>query len=898
MKRAISLTLIFVLLLSLLPATGGAVGSSAGHGCCEAEHHEHDYQEEVIAPTCTEDGYTVYTCTGCGDTYKANLTDPLGHDYEEVEEPSTSCTQLGRVVYTCTRCADSYEEPLPPLEHELTMEIIDPTCTEMGYTVYTCTICGYRYEDDHIEASDHNYTPEVIPATCVSEGCTRYTCANCGDSYEEEPTPRTGHEYQEEMTAPTCTEKGYTVYTCINCSDSYTDNYVDPLGHDYEEEIIPPTCNEVGYTFYTCSRCGDSYDGAQIPVTEHEYITEVIAPTCSQEGYTVHACVNCGDSYITDTTAPLAHTYSATVTAPTCEVDGYTTYTCTVCGDCYVANEIAPLGHDYSTSKVVAPTCTSGGYTLFTCATCGEIYKTDETPAIDHSYEAVVTAPDCTEGGYTTYTCTACGDYYYADEGAPLGHDYENMICTRCGAREDCEHESTTIKKAKEPTCTKEGYTGDTVCAECGEVLELGSAIPATGHTPTVVDAVEPTCTKKGYTGDTVCSVCSERLETGTSIPAIGHNESKTGETEPTCTENGYTGDTVCTNCEAVLQEGEVIPALGHNFEDRICTRCGAREDCDHATVEIKNAKEPTCTEAGYTGDKVCAECGEVLEAGSAIPAIGHNYAAAEVIEPTCTEGGYTVYTCAGCGDSYQDDETEALGHEWDEGEVTTEPTATEDGVRTYHCTRCEETKTEPIPATGEQEPCDGGDGCPSTGYRDVSANDWFHEAVDYAVANGLMNGVGNNKFDPDGAMTRAMLVTVLWRYAGEPEEGVNTFKDVKSDEWYTKAVAWAAHNGIVGGIGDNRFDPNGRITREQLATILFRYCNSKGMDPYARANLSSFPDGSKTSDYASDAISWAVAVGLIAGSKVGNRDYLQPQGNATRAQVATILMRFIKNVA
>lgn len=142
--------------------------------------------------------------------------------------------------------------------------------------------------------------------------------------------------------------------------------------------------------------------------------------------------------------------------------------------------------------------------------------------------------------------------------------------------------------------------------------------------------------------------------------------------------------------------------------------------------------------------------------------------------------------------------------------------------------------------------------------------------------------------------MTRAMLVTVLWRYAGEPVEGTNNFTDIPSGQWYTNAVVWAATNGIVNGVGDNKFNPDGNISREQMATILYRYSDSQGIDTSASTDLNSFPDASKVSGYAADAIKWAVAEGLINGSD----GKLLPQGNATRAQVATILMRFIENLA
>ena len=179
--------------------------------------------------------------------------------------------------------------------------------------------------------------------------------------------------------------------------------------------------------------------------------------------------------------------------------------------------------------------------------------------------------------------------------------------------------------------------------------------------------------------------------------------------------------------------------------------------------------------------------------------------------------------------------------------------------------------------------------------YSDVPMKEWYYDAVQYAASNGLMNGVGKNQFDPEGSMTRAMLVTVLWRYEGKPMGYQNIFTDVnaKSGSWYIDAVAWAAANGIVGGVGNNKFDPDGNITREQMATILYRYAKKKGIDTGKRGDLSGFPDGGKVESWAKDAMQWTVAEKIIGGSE----GYLLPQGNATRAQVATILMRFIENI-
>lgn len=180
---------------------------------------------------------------------------------------------------------------------------------------------------------------------------------------------------------------------------------------------------------------------------------------------------------------------------------------------------------------------------------------------------------------------------------------------------------------------------------------------------------------------------------------------------------------------------------------------------------------------------------------------------------------------------------------------------------------------------------------------KDVPENEWFYEYVSTAVRRGLFNGVSTHSFQPNGSMTRAMLVTVLWRYAGSPKDGSNTFSDVKAGQWYTDAVAWAAKNHIVDGVGGGKFDPNGMITREQMAAILYRYAVSNEIDTSARAELGGFAGSAKVSSWAKDAMKWCVAEGFIGGTKVNGTLLLDPQGSATRAQVCAILMRFINKV-
>ena len=179
--------------------------------------------------------------------------------------------------------------------------------------------------------------------------------------------------------------------------------------------------------------------------------------------------------------------------------------------------------------------------------------------------------------------------------------------------------------------------------------------------------------------------------------------------------------------------------------------------------------------------------------------------------------------------------------------------------------------------------------------FTDVAEGDWFYDAVRYAYENGLMDGVGDNRFAPNSETTRAQLVTILYRLEGEPAvSGDLPFTDVEAGIWYTDAILWAAQNNIVNGVSDTEFAPGDDLTRQQLVTILYRYAEAKGYDVSASADLSGYPDAGQVQDYAQPAMAWAVAEGIVEGMD-GN---LNPAGNASRAQIATILMRFCEDAA
>ena len=336
--------------------------------------------------------------------------------------------------------------------------------------------------------------------------------------------------------------------------------------------------------------------------------------------------------------------------------------------------------------------------------------------------------------------------------------------------------------------------------------------------------------------------------------------------TAPTCTEKGYTTHTC---------------ACGDSYVDTYVDALG------HAWDSGKVTKEPTETETGVK-TFTCTRCGETKT--ETIPKLTHEHSYKDVVTaPTCTAKGYTTHTCA-CGDSYVDTYVDALGHAWDSGKVTKQPTATEAGIRTYTCTRCGETKTETISATG----------CPSAGFTDVPGEDnWAHAGIDYCVANGLMSGIGNDLFGPKLTTTRAQIVQILYNLEGEPKvSGKTPFTDLTQD-WYQDAVLWAYQTGVVAGTSSTTFEPDRPVTREQIAVILMEYMTRvlKLERTWTPADLSIFPDADSVSDWAKDAMADAVALGLISGASNGGQTYLEPQGSATREQVATILMEFCKNV-
>ena len=421
-------------------------------------------------------------------------------------------------------------------------------------------------------------------------------------------------------------------------------------------------------------------------------------------------------------------------------------------------------------------------------------------------------------------------------------------------------------------------WTFDTDGTWQGYKVSSKGACLHTGY-GTTENTVPATCGADGHI-DTICSNCGDVIATKV-IPATGAHtwDNGTVTTEPTETTPGVRTFT-CAVCSQT--KTEVIPATGA-----------------HTFVFTKTVA-PTCTEAGYDL-YTCRDCG-ASEQRNVKPALGHKWDSGTVTaEPTEKDPGTMTYTCTVCGQT-KTEVIPATGphtHVWDEGTVTVAPTETTPGVRTYTCTVCGQTRTEIIPATGSAV-CPGGAACPSFRFRDVPApSNWAHEGIDYCVRHGLMSGFDATTFSPDTVSTRAQIVMILYNLSGDTTDYSKyyvPFTDVRPGTWYYNAVAWGYDKDIVSGMTPTTFAPDGLITREQMAVLLYGY-TEKYAPAYlgGAASLNGFPDAASVSNWAYAAMSWAVGNGLISGIASDGADYLAPSGGATRAQIAAIMMRYCR---
>ena len=519
----------------------------------------------------------------------AKWSDSHTHSWDSgVVTKQPTCTEAGTKTYTCTSCGKTKTTEIAATGHQHT-EIRnkkEATCKAEGYTGDTyCTDCGAKVSSGQAIAKiDHTWDNGKVTteATCEHTGVRTYTCSVCGETKEEE-TPKTDHSYDDGTVTkkPTCIETGIKTYTCTVCQKTKTEE-IPATGHQHTEirNKKEATCTETGYTGDTyCKDCGTKLSsGEVISKKAHDYeVKDRQKPTCTTDGYVLSVCKACGDEK--QEVLPATghqHTEIRNKKEATCKAEGYT-------GDMY-------------------------------CKDCGEKLSDGKTIAktTEHTWDAgkVTKAATCTEKGVKTYTCTVCGATK-TEEIAATGHQH------------------TEVRNKVEATCTKEGYSGDVYCTDCGTKLSSGTEIARKAHEYEERERNEANCKRNGYILF-VCKVCGD--EKREVLPKTDHQHTEIrNKEEATCTEGGYTGDTYCTDCGEKLSSGKETPATGHIH------------------IGYLGKKEATCENDGYTGDAYCKDCGITLKIGKNIPALGHTWEKKSVIAPTYTKKGTITYICKRC---------------------------------------------------------------------------------------------------------------------------------------------------------------------------------------------------------------------------------------------------------
>ncbi len=612
----------------------------------------------------------------------------------------------------------------------------------------------------------------------------------------------------------------------------------------------------------------------------------------------------------------------------TCTENGTTTYTAKVNfeGHEYTnsidLNDIPATGHSWGAPVF---TWSEDGTKCSVTFTCEKDAKHVET--VDATVTSVVTkAPTCTDAGVITYTATVrMNDQDYSEEktvdvpakghtwGAPVFAWSEDgktctvtFTCTTDRAHTATPEVTVTSAVKTPPTCQVPGTTEYTATVtldgkpytDTRDVVD----IPATGHS-----WGEPVFTWSEDGKTCLVSFVCANGHTATIVASV----TAAVKTPATCEEAGttvYTATVTLENTQYTdTRELRNIPATGHNWNSPVFTWsldgktcathfiCG--NDASHtadleATVTSAVKTQATCEEAGVTTYAAAVTLnGKTYTAARElhdIPATGHSWG-----EPTFNwsadgKSCKVLLRCANDGSHLKQVEATVTG------KVTTPATQTAPGTTTYTASVTVDGKTytdakalQDVPATGHV--------CDSKQFSDLSATAWYHDGVDFMLANGYMSGISDTVFEPGTPITRGMLVTLLYRIAGKPSvEGLKMpFTDVESGRYYTGAILWAYHANVVAGMDGATYAPEEAITREQLVSILYRY---DGATAGKSANFEAFPDHSSVSHYAQDAMNWAVQEGLVSGVLVDGTAYLQPQGTASRAQAANILMRYLTN--
>lgn len=556
--------------------------------------HAWDEGKITQEQSCDNPEITTYTCTrsNCKKKKHVETKPALGHTWDEGKiTKEATCSETGVKTYTCSRCGETKTEEIPKTKHDYEEHVVKaPTCTKKGVSYYVCKNCGLTTSRRQTPATGHIHTEvrNQKDATYKEDGYTGDTyCKDCGKKLETGTViPKlveTEHDYGEWVLdqAPTCKKYGARHRICKNCGDREVD-VLDKVAHTWElVSTTPATCTIGEIQHYKCSVCGETKDVTLSNLLgEHSWDNGKVTKeaTCTEDGEKTYTCTVCNTTK-TEVIPATGHQHKEVrnVKKATCTEDGYTGDT--YCTDCNTKLEsgtvINKLGHTWDNGVITKEaTETEEGVKTYTCKTCGET-KTEKIPVTSHHWDqgTITKKATCTENGEKTYHCTdADCDKTYVETIPATGHQH------------------TEVRDKKEVTCEEDGYTGDTYCKDCGQLISKGAVVKATGHSWDSGKVTEAATCKKEGTKTYTCKNCGETKTE--SIPKTEHqwNDGEITK-EATCKEEGSKTYT-CSICGDT--KTETIPATGHKFgswktvkvasiysgavQERICSACGKKE--------------------------------------------------------------------------------------------------------------------------------------------------------------------------------------------------------------------------------------------------------------------------------------------------------------------------------
>lgn len=806
-KRLLSMLMAVLMIASLVPAVALADGT------CNT-HAKDDVTTISVDPDAAkkQPGLDIKVCNKCGEVIKADIT-PFA-DVKDI-------------------CAAKHTFK--------TFELQAATCEKLSIKVTYCTVCGTAAENPVIVSeptdSHHVYTQFKVVSKpgCTWEGWGYTVCDKCGDPAfvsgvkdaleklaTSKPTAAAMKLVKAQFAATNPGHADYDAFAKVTKDQYYTSSY---LGEVYYKWLVAKAAVEPTHSLTVSGQVSVNETTGKVTV---DGVANPDAYVATEGGY---------------------------------GKDPYVNYSCTwkydQTWDVWYSVEVSGHGLGYEGDVK--------------CADCDEIRHGDMLNGLNEEHAAYM---QLVQFGYYPYmdnkgvkhdgvtdvwTCTKC-DKTFGGEKLPFDVYANHQIDSNGLPTANYVVGDTWVVGAKDPTCTEEGSTGTTyVFTKDGgwQVKTDAKEIPALGHDLKKIESKEATCKETGWTayGYYVCARgkdCSDwdknngyPYHQGKIIVDEDLADCKPIEkvlVEPTCKNRGLIAFT-CKNCDKLV----AIDGAYSTYVDAV----------PHTAGDPVNAKEATCTEVGYTGDKVCKWCGIMLEKGKEIPMKEHTVVDVAAVEATCTADGMTAGTkCSVCGTVLSGCEVvKALGHDYKDGK----------------CTRC-----------GEKDP-----NYVAPEFKDAaSIRDYAKDAVAWAAKEGIVKGDDNGNFLPTADITRQDFVTMLWRLKGSvASEKALTFGDKADIKDYAQtAVAWAVENGYIKGRDNGNFDPAAKITRAEIVAILNRIADNAKAEKAA-----DFTD--IATHWAKDAIAWAAEAGIVNG--VGNNMFA-PNDNASRQDTVVMLYKFV----